>query len=107
MSTPTDQNLIASSFEDPAKSLWGHLKQVHTIKSFKEGEDFGFKQIYTFEDHLNQTLKPTHFKLVVYNEDIHRIKVKKRSYYMISDCVQEGHQLYKATNSSFFTELIK
>ena len=107
MSTPTDQSLIASSFDDPAKCLWGCLKKGHTIKSFKEGDKFGFKQVYTFEDHLNQSLKPTHFKLVVYNEDIHRIKLKKHSYYMISDCVQEGHQLYKATNSTFFIELIK
>ena len=102
-----DQNLIANSFEDPAKSLWGCLNKVHTIKSFKEGDKFGFKQIYTFEDNLNQSLKPVHFQLAVYNEDIHSIKLKKRSYYMISDCIQEGQQLYKATNSSFITELIK
>ena len=107
MSTPADQNLIASSFEEPAKSLWGRLKQVHTIKSFKDDDKFGFKQIYTFEDHLTQSLKPVHFQLAVYNEDIHRIKLKKRSYYMISDCFQEGQQLYKVTNSSFITELIK
>ena len=107
MSTLTDQNLIASSFEDPAKCLWGCLSKAHTIKSFKEGDKFGFKQIYTFEDHLNQSLKPVHFKLVVYDEDIHCIRLKKHGYYMISDCVQDGHQLYKATNSSFFTELIK
>ena len=58
---PADQNLIASSFEDPAKSLWGRLKQVHTIKSFKDDDKFGFKQIYTFEDHLTQSLKPVLF----------------------------------------------
>ena len=104
---PADQNLIASSFEDPAESLWGRLKQVHTIKSFKDGDKFGFKQIYTFKDHLTQSLKPALFQLAVYNEDIHHIKLKKRSYYMISDCIQEGQQLYKATNSSFVIELIK
>ena len=107
MTTPVDQNLIASSFEEPAKSLRGRLKQIHTIKSFKDDDKFGFKQIYTFEDHLTQSLKPVLFQLAVYNEAIHHIKLKKRSYYMISDCIQEGQQLYKVTNSSFITELIK
>ena len=107
MSTPADQNLIASSFEDPAKSLWGRLKQVHTIKSFKDDDKFGFKQIYTFEDQLTQSLKPVHFQLAVYNEDIHHIKLKKCSYYMISDCIQEGQQLYKAKSNFFIIELIK
>ena len=96
MSTPADQNLIASSFEEAAKSLWGRLKQVHTIKSFKDDDKFGFKQIYTFEDHHNQTLKPTHFKLVVYNEDIHRIKLKKHSYYMISDLSKKANNVTKS-----------
>ena len=107
MSTPADQNLIASSFEEPAKSVWGRLKQVHTIKSFKDDDKFGFKQIYTFEDHLTQSLMPEHFQLASDRQDIHHFKLKKRSYYMISDCTQEGQQLYKATNSFFITELIK
>ena len=96
MSTPTDQNLIVSNFEDPAKSLWGRLKQVHTIKSFKDDDKFGFKQIYTFEDHLTQSLKPVLFQLAVYNEDIHRIKLKKHSYYMISDLSKKANNVTKS-----------
>ena len=73
-------SLIAKSFIDPSHSLWGCLKQVHSIQSFKEEDKFGFKQTYTLEDNLTQSLKPVHFKLVVYNDDIHHIKLKKRSY---------------------------
>ena len=100
-------DLIAESFKDPSHSLWGYLKQVHTIQSFKEEDKFGFKQIYTLEDNLTQSLKPVHFKLVVYNDDIHHIKLKKRSYYMISDCVQESQYVFRATQHSFIAELTK
>ena len=100
-------NLIAESFKDPSHSLWGCLKQVHTIQSFKEEDTFGFKQIFTFEDNLTQNLKPVHFKLLVYNDDIHHIKLKKRCFYMISDYVQESQYIFRATQHSFIAELIK
>tara|TARA_B100000586_G_scaffold219790_1_gene166791 strand:+ start:935 stop:1207 length:273 start_codon:yes stop_codon:yes gene_type:complete len=87
--------------------LWGCLKRVHTIQSFKDDDKLGFKQIYIFEDYLTQNLTPVDFKLVFYNEDIHRVKMKKRGYYMISDCVQESQDCFKATQKSFIAEMNK
>ena len=97
--------LIASCFEDPGTSLWGRLKRVHPIQSFKDGEKYGFKKLFTFEDHLCPSLKPVYFKIVLYNEDIHFIKLKKNKYYMISDYIEESSSCFKVSQNCFIVEI--
>ena len=98
-------DLIANCFEDQGHSLWGCLKRSHPIQSFKDGDKFVFKKLFTFADHLCPSLKPVYFKLVLFDEDIHFIKLKKNSYYMISDYIAESSSCFKVSQNSFIVEI--
>ena len=62
-----------------------------------------FKKMYTFQDNLTKNLEPKYFKLILYDEHIQSIKLKKNKYYTFSDCViEEGHLVF-TKNSFIFT----
>ena len=92
-------NLIETA-ED---SHWGFLKHSHQIQSFLKDGKVGFKKMYTFQDNLSKNLEPKYFKLILYDEHIQSIKLKKNKYYMFSDCVIEDKHLVFTKNSFMFT----